>query len=97
MVIIINVDRQDRSKNFLLHSLEMRVSSNDNSGLDEISPGVIAPSADNDFSIGGILCIINIWGDLIEGSPVYNGVHEIGKVADIAYLYGLDCFNKHPL
>ena len=84
-IIIIHIDRDNRTEDLLHHTLEHRVRSPDDSRFNKVTYGLISISTENDFRIRRLFCIIDIAHDIVERSFIDNRIDKIREILDISH------------
>ncbi len=79
-VVVVDVDREHRAEDLLLHELEVRVLGDDDGGLDEVALGVVVVAAGDDLGVAGLLGVVDVVADVVERGLVDDGAHEVAEV-----------------
>jgi len=92
--VIVNVGGEDRTEELSREELVVGVGCGVDGGVDVVTLGGVVLATDNELKVLVVLGLIDSTRELVEGSLVNNGTHEVGVLSRVADLDGLNLSNQ---
>ena len=79
-LVLITPHSQHRTKNFLGHQSAVRIVSDNNTGRDKITRGVVIIAPDPDLMVTALVCVVYVSGNRIKCGFIDNCAHEVFEI-----------------
>ena len=84
--VLIDIDGDDGSEDFLAHRLVVGFLGQDDGGLHEPAFALVAVAAEDDFGVAALLGVVDVVHAVVERCLVDDGVDESAEVTHVAHL-----------
>ena len=84
ILVFVNMDREDRAKDFLRHGFASWVVAHNGRWLNEVARGIVVGASSDDVAVGIGSSAVNVAGDAVKRLLVDDGAEVVAEIADVA-------------